>query len=348
MRKNPKKSPAQARAFAAFLAFFASLLALFGALGCTPRPEAAKETFAAMDTVMTLTVYGGGSDDLAAAKDRVLQLEARLSVTDPDSEIAALNRTGTAALSPDTAELLSRSLELCARTDGALDVTVYPVVRAWGFTTGDYTVPDEDTLAALLEKVDYTKVRLEGDTASLPAGAEIDLGAVAKGWTGDQLAILLREKGVESALLELGGNIHTIGSKPDGSDWRVAVRDPADGEGYLGVVSVSDKAVVTSGGYERYFERDGVRYWHIMDPATGAPARSGLASVTVVADSGLYADALSTALFVMGREAALDYWRANRDFEAILVSDDGSVTVTGGLEGAFTLSGERPLAVVRA
>ncbi len=348
MRKNPQKSPARVRTFAAFLAFFASLLALFCALGCTPRPEAAKETSAAMDTVMTLTVYGGETDALAAAKDRVLELEARLSVTDPDSDVSALNRTGTAVLSPDTAELLSRALELCARTDGALDVTVYPVVRAWGFTTGDYTVPDEDALAALLEKVDYTEVRLEGDTASLPVGAEIDLGAVAKGWTGDELAALLREKGVESALLELGGNIHTVGTKPDGSDWRVAVRDPADGEGYLGVVSVSDKAVVTSGGYERYFERDGVRYWHIMDPATGAPARSGLASVTVVADSGLYADALSTALFVMGREAALDYWRANRDFEAILVSEDGSVTVTGGLEEAFTLSGERPLAVVRA
>ena len=287
---------------------------------------------------MTLTVYGGEADALAAARDRVLELESRLSVTDPDSEIATLNRDGTAALSPDTAELLGKALSLCARVDGALDVTIYPVVKAWGFTTGDYTVPDEAALSALLEKVDYTKVRLEGDTASLPAGSEIDLGAVAKGWTGDELAALLREEGVKSALLELGGNIHTVGSKPDGSDWRVAVRDPGDPEGYIGVVSVSDKAVVTSGGYERYFEEDGVRYWHIMDPRTGAPARSGLASVTIVADSGLYADGLSTALFVMGAEGALDYWRAHRDFEVVLVSEDGSVTVTAGLARAFALS----------
>ncbi len=347
MRRALKKGRAKARAFAAFLALFASLSALFGAFGCTPAPAPAKTTFAAMDTVMTLTVYGGESDALDAAKARVLDLEALLSVTDPDSDVSALNRAGTAALSPDTADLLGRALELCERTGGALDVTIYPVVRAWGFTTGDYTVPDGDTLAALLEKVDYTEVRLEGDTASLPAGAEIDLGAVAKGYAGDALAALLREKGVESALLELGGNIHTVGSKPDGSDWRVAVRDPADKEGYLGVVSVSNKAVVTSGGYERYFEQDGVRYWHIMDPRTGAPARSGLASVTVAADSGLYADALSTALFVMGREAALDYWRAHRDFEAVLVSEDGSVTVTAGLEGSFTLSGARTLSVAR-
>lgn len=331
------------------LRVLSALLALCPLLcaGCAPRPEPAETTFAAMDTVMTLTVYGGEADALSAARDRVLELEARLSVTDPDSEIAALNREGTAALSPDTAELLSRSLELCARTGGALDVTIYPVVRAWGFTTGDYAVPDKDTLSALLEKVDYTKVRLEGNAASLPAGAELDLGAVAKGYAGDELAALLREKGVESALLELGGNIHTIGSKPDGSDWRVAVRDPADPEGYLGVVSVSGKAVVTSGGYERYFEEGGVRYWHIMDPASGAPARSGLASVTVAADSGLYADALSTALFVMGREKALDYWRTHRDFEAILVSEDGSVTVTEGLEKSFTLSGARTLSVAR-
>ncbi len=330
--------PRLLRALSAALALCLALCA-----GCAPKQEPETDTFTAMDTVMTLTLYGGEPDALAAAKDRVLELESRLSVTDPNSDVSVLNREGTAVLAPDTAELLRRALELCAQVDGALDVTIYPVVKAWGFTTGDYTVPDGAVIADLLTRVDYTRVRLEGDTASLPAGAEIDLGAVAKGWTGDQLAALLREKGVESALLELGGNIHTVGSKPDGSDWRVAVRDPADPEGYIGVVSVADKAVVTSGGYERYFEEAGVRYWHIMDPKTGAPVRSGLASVTVVADSGLYADALSTALFVMGRDGALDYWRAHRDFEAVLVAEDGSVTVTAGLEKSFTPSGKRVL-----
>ncbi len=347
MKTKPENGRAIPRPFTRFLAFSAAIAALFGASGCTPRREPVKDTFTAMDTVMTLTLYGGEADALDAARDRVLELDALLSVTDPDSDIAVLNREGTAALSPDTAKLLEQALELCAQTDGALDITIYPVVRAWGFTTGNYTVPDDGTLAALLKRVDYTRVTLEDGAAVLPRGTEIDLGAVAKGWTGDELAGLLREKGVESALLELGGNIHTLGSRPDGSDWRVAVRDPADAENYLGVVSVSNQAVITSGGYERYFERDGVRYWHIMDPRTGAPARSGLASVTVVADSGLYGDALSTALFVMGRDAALDFWRARRDFEAVLVSEDGSVTVTAGLEKSFVLSAERPFTVAR-
>lgn len=347
MKTKPENGRAIPRPFTRFLAFSAAIAALFGASGCTPRREPVKDTFAAMDTVMTLTLYGGEADALDAARDRVLELDALLSVTDPDSDIAVLNREGTAALSPDTAKLLEQALELCAQTDGALDITIYPVVRAWGFTTGNYTVPDDGTLAALLKRVDYTRVTLEDGAAVLPRGTEIDLGAVAKGWTGDELAGLLREKGVESALLELGGNIHTLGSRPDGSDWRVAVRDPADAENYLGVVSVSNQAVITSGGYERYFERDGIRYWHIMDPRTGAPARSGLASVTVVADSGLYGDALSTALFVMGRDAALDFWRARRDFEAVLVSEDGSVTVTAGLEKSFVLSAERPFTVAR-
>ncbi|MDE6922700.1 MAG: FAD:protein FMN transferase [Oscillospiraceae bacterium] len=289
-----------------------------------------------MDTVMTLRLYqGGGEGALKQAEDRVRELEALLSVTGGDSEVYALNHAGAADLSPDTAELLGAALDLCRRTDGALDVSIYPVLRSWGFTTGEYAVPDDETLAALLARVDYAQVKLDGSAAALPEGMEIDLGSVAKGYAGDALAALLRENGVTSALLDLGGNIQTVGSKPDGSPWRVAVRDPA-GDGTVGVVEAENQAVVTSGGYERYFEEDGVRYWHILDPKTGRPARNGLASVTVVGASGLVCDGLSTALFVMGLDGALDHWRAHRDFEAVLVSEDGSVTVTAGLEDRFT------------
>ena len=322
--------------------------------GCAPAPArtspAAESAFFAMDTIMTLRLYQGGDEALLGrAQARVAELEGLLSVTGQGSEIYALNHGGQAALSPDTADLLALALGMCGRTDGALDVSIYPVLRAWGFTTGEYAVPDGKTIAALLPLVDYTRVELDGARAALPQGMEIDLGSVAKGYTGDILAALLRENGVTSALLDLGGNIQTLGAKPDGSPWRVAVRDPdGDGSESLGVIEVEDQAVVTSGGYERYFERDGVRYWHILDPETGRPAHGGLVSVTVVGDSGAVCDGLSTALFVMGRERALDHWRRYRDFEAVLVAADGSVTVTEGLEDCFALSqAGRTLTVAR-
>lgn len=323
-------------------------LALLPLSGCAPA-QPLERTFFAMDTVMTLRLYQGGDEALLdAAQDRVAELEGLLSVTDENSEVYALNRDGAAAgLSPDTADLLRTALEMCGRTGGALDISTYPVLRAWGFTTGEYAVPSGEDISALLPLVDYTRVGLDGDAAFLPPGMEIDLGSVAKGYTGDQLSRLLRENGVASALLDLGGNIQAVGAKPDGSPWRVAIRDP-EGGGTVGVVSVTDQAVITSGGYERYFEQDGMRYWHILDPKTGKPARSGLASVTVVGDSGVLCDGLSTALFVMGLDRALDHWRQYQDFEAVFVSEDGSVTITAGLEGRFTpADGGRPPAVAR-
>ena len=334
--------------------FLALCLALVLLSGCTSRPQNAvpeERAFFAMDTMMTLRLYGGGNEALLdAAEDRARELEAFLSVTDEHSEIYALNRDGFAALSGDTAGLLAGALELCARTGGALDITVYPVVRLWGFTTGEYAVPEAGAIETLLAQVDYARVALDeaAGTATLPAGVELDLGSVAKGYTGDVLSGLLKVGGVESALLDLGGNIQTVGGKPDGSPWRVGVRDPEDEAGYIGIVEVVNQAVVTSGGYERYFEQDGVRYWHILDPETGTPARSGLQSVTVIGESGLVCDALSTALFVMGLDRALEHWREYRDFEAVFVCEDGSVTVTAGLEDSFALSrADRALTVAQ-
>ena len=320
-------------------------------LAACAGPESWEREILAMDTVMKLTIYGENAPQAGeAAVDRIRELEGLLSVTGEDSEIYAANHTGSAQLSPDAAALLARALALCRETGGALDVTIYPVVRAWGFTTGAYRVPDDGELTALLERVDYRQAALEGDRLTLPEGVELDLGAVAKGYTGDQLMALLAREGIASAIVELGGNVQALGSKPDGSPWRVAVHAP-DGSGYAGVLEIRDQAVVTSGGYERYFEEDGETYWHIIDPATGYPAKSGLASVTVVSESGVEADALSTSLFVMGRERAAEYWRAHGGFQCILISEDGSVAVTEGLEDSFSLYGSwsgRPLEVIRS
>ncbi len=328
-----------------------ALITLLSACGPgAVKEEPFIEEFLAMDTAMRLTVYGQGAGEAAGlARERVLELEALLSVTDENSDICAANRNGGGVLHADTAALLERALALCGETGGALDVSVYPVVRAWGFTTGAYRVPEEAELAALLERVDYTRISLEGTVLTLPEGMELDLGAVAKGWTGDRLMELLRREGITSAIVELGGNVQALGSKPDGSPWRVAVQAP-DGSGYAGALEITDCAAVTSGGYQRYFEQDGETYCHIIDPAGGRPARSGLASVTVVAEEGAAADALSTALFVLGRERGEALWRERGGFECVFIGEDGSVAVTQGLEGRFSLYGaweERTLEIVR-
>ena len=303
------------------------LLALLG--GCAAQP--AERTVFAMDTVMTLKIWGCE----AAADDAVRcinQLEQQLSVTRPESEVARLNAGGSAALSPDTAELLRQSLALCRLTDGALDVTIGPVAALWGFSTGDYRLPQADVLAAALRCVDYRAVSWQGDMFTLPQGGAVTLGAVAKGYAADVLCRQLRQAGAESAVLNLGGNVQTLGTRPGGGDWQIAIRDPADVGAMLGTLWIpGSAAVVTSGGYQRWFQEDGTVYHHILDPATGYPARSGLTSVTIVASSGLYADALSTAVYVMGKDAALALWRQQGDFDMVLVDDGGRVYQTGGL-----------------
>lgn len=300
----------------------------------------------AMDTVMLLTVYGDQAQQgLDQAEQTIQKLEKLWSATDENSEIWALNHSGGnwVELSEDTREILSRGLELCALTDGALDLTAYSAVQAWGFPTGAYRVPDEAELERLVGTIDYTQLELDEQTgqARLPEDMSLDLGAVAKGRLGEVLSQDLKELGVTSALLELGGNIQTVGTKPDGSRWRVGIQDPNSQEGgYLAIVEVADQAVVTSGDYQRYFERDGQTYCHIMDPATAAPADSGVDSVSIVGSDGTVCDALSTALFVMGEEKGAQFWKDHpeMDFEAIFVSQDGSIAVTEGLEEHFTLA----------
>lgn len=302
-------------------------------------PKSADAQFTAMDTFMHLTAYGdGASAALDAAQRSLLSMEGRLSVTDPDSELSAVNAANgqPVTVSEDTAELVAFALEMARRTAGAADPTVYPLVRAWGFTADQYRVPAQAELDALLPLVGAERVGLSENTLTLAPGAMLDLGSVAKGWAGDRLAEDLKQAGITSAILRLGGNIQAVGAKPDGSDWAVGIQDP-DGEGMLARLSVRDCAVVTSGGYQRSFTQNGETYWHIIDPATGWPARTGLTSVTVVAPSGALCDALSTALFVMGPDRAADHWRQYRDFEAVLVHRDGSITVTAGLEGNFAL-----------
>lgn len=306
--------------------------------------EFTSELFA-MDTYMTMKAYGPGAESaLNDISSMISDLDSHLSVTNTESEIYQLNHAEGQAvsLSDTTADLLRKALALGGTTGGTLALTSYPLSLAWGFTTGDYQIPDQATIDGLLPLVDDSAITLDGNSAALPSGAQLDLGAVAKGYAGDRAAELLQDAGVTSALLNLGSStIRAIGAKPDGSSWRIAIQDPNDTSAYAGVVSVTDMAIDTSGGYERYFEGDdGEIYWHILNPDTGYPAKSGLISVTVLSDSALTGDGLSTALFVMGLDKAIDYWRENGGFEFILITDDNEIYVSQGAESLFQPLGD--------
>ena len=300
-----------------------------------------KTSFFAMDTYISLTIYGENGDGaLKDARRKVEELEALWSATDESSEIYALNNSKGEAVtvSDETRDLLEFAFSMADETDGTLDPAIYPVLLAWGFTTEENRIPDENELQALLQDVGYERIQIEGNEVTVPDGMKLDMGAVGKGYTGDVLTGILKEAGITSALLDLGGNVQVIGTKPDGSKWRLGLRSPFGEESYLGVIEIADAAVVTSGSYERYFiGEDGKRYGHIIDPATGYPAESGLASVTVVAEEGKLCDALSTALFVMGREEAETYWREHGNFDMILITEEKEVYITEGLEDAFSL-----------
>ena len=315
--------------------------------------EKQRRDFFAMDTYMTMTAYGPHAEEaMKEAEARIRELEEELSVTREESDIYRMNhRTNESVLlGADAAEAVGAALRIARETGGALDPTIYPVVEAWGFTKDQQQVPSEEALREALARTGWQRAHLTERTLTLGPGMEIDLGAVGKGFAGREAGKVLRDRGVTSAIVSLGGNIEAVGARPDGTPWRVGLRAP-DGEGYAGMLSVEDAAVVTSGSYERYFtDENGRRWHHIIDPATGHPAENGLLSVTVVGRDGLSCDGLSTALFVMGKENAAAYWRAHHDFDMILIEEGRRVTVTEGLAERFALRGEYtkgPLEVLR-
>lgn len=320
---------------------FCTLCVLLTALGltsCASESSPSSASFQAMDTLMSLKVYGS-ADTCEQLQNKITELDSSLDATDEKSEIFRLNTEKSVVVSKDTAALLTESLSLCDQLDGCFDLTVYPAVQAWGFTTGDYRVPTDSELKTLSDKIDYTAVTLSDDSrVSLPENVMLDLGAVAKGYAADVSRTILADSKAQAAVLNLGGTICLYGKKPDGSRFTVGIADPENPAGYFGYLSCDDTTVATSGGYERYFEHGGKRYIHILDPATAAPVDNGILSVTIVSDSGAFADAASTALFVMGLDKATQYCRSHPGFDCIILTDDKSLYLTEGVYDDFILS----------
>ncbi len=321
-----------------FMGISAMFLAVCVLSGCAQ--EEVSQDFYAMDTVMNITAYGKNAQD--AVNDCVSYinaLEAEISRTKESSDVSALNAADgqSVALSDETADVLRRALALAEETDGLFDPTIAPLSDLWQIGTDDAAVPAQEEIDAVLASIDYENITLDGTTASLANGAQIDLGGIGKGYAADQVAQMLRDAGIERAHISLGGNVYVIGEKETGTPWTVGITDPDQSEEYIATLKVTDTSVVTSGDYERYFEQDGVRYCHIFDPETGYPAETDLRSVTVVSEDSTMADAYATALFVMGFDSAWEFCEEN-DVQAVFILDDHTVRVTGGLADSFTLT----------
>ncbi len=311
----------------------ALVLALMTLLSGCAGKKAASEFFA-MDTVMQITAYGKHAD--AAVKiceSEIARLDAKLSAQSAGSEIAKLNAGGVCQ-DDETLRLLSEALEIARKTNGAYDPTVYPLMKLWGFGTENAHVPQNSEIEQELSCVGYEKLPGVKSPYRLPEGMAVDLGGIGKGFAASVARRCLLDQGVSSAVLSLGGNVTLIGSKIDGSDWTVGLQDP-ETDSCFGYVSGTAVSVVTAGGYQRYFEENGRRYWHILNAKTGWPAETGLSSVTIVSADDTLADGLSPALFVMGLEKGIEFWRESSGFEAVFLLESGEIYVTQGLRGSF-------------
>ncbi len=276
-------------------------------LGCgAGTQDVYSATGFACDTVVTITAYAS-KETVDNAMRLCADYEAVLSKTVEGSDIWKLNHANGAPVEvdPETAALLQLAKTIGEESGGAFDVTIAPASALWDFAADEPALPDPDALSAAAVRVDYRNIVIDGTTVTLRNGAEIDLGGIAKGYIADRVADYLRSEGVSSACINMGGNVIAVGTKPDGSAWRIGLRDPngtaAQSEE---VLSLSDAAIVTSGNYERFFDLDGVRYHHILDPKTGMPVQNGLASVTIIGSESALCDALSTACFLLGKEGS--------------------------------------------
>lgn len=232
--------------------------------------------------------------------------------------------------------IVKRACRISEKTDGAFDITVAPLCDIWGFWDKNFRVPTEKETAEALKKTGYDKIFLSDEGVILPDGFSLDLGAVAKGYTGDLIRDMLTEKGTKNALISLGGNIVALGTKDGRNPWSIGIKNPF-GDGYAGYVEVTDKSVVTSGGYERFFQSNGIKYSHIINPKTGKPADSDIASVTVISSDGFLADALSTAFYVLGSKksesliTSSDCTIDGSEFSVVMILNDKSIKTFGNV-----------------
>lgn len=307
--------------------------------GCRGSVSLTDTTFFSMDTVITLRLPQNTAPEVRNdCIDEVQRLDALFSRTAPDSMTARFRQAETSLeVSDEYRTVLEKALSVSAATGGAFDPTLAPLTELWNITGEAPVIPSAAAVEAALAETGFERLSVDGNTVTKAFPAlSLDLGGCAKGYACEQAVRLLRNDSIPYGIVSFGGNIGVFGKKPDGTPWRVGVRDPDSADGVAGYLSMESGFLSISGDYERYFERDGVRYHHIFDRETGYPARSGVRSAAVWAEDGCIADALSTAVFVMGWEKTLSLYDSGIfSFEALLYCEDGTTHLTPGLAARY-------------
>nr|WP_208526604.1 FAD:protein FMN transferase [Clostridium botulinum] len=316
-------------------------------VGCNSKPEepVSRETYL-MGTIINIKAYGKNADKaVQSSVDKISDIENKMSLNIPTSEVNKINKNAGIApvkVSKNTFDVVKASLIYSEKSKGSFDITVEPLVSLWGIGTDKARIPSKDEISNALKLINYKDVIINEKESTVMLkrkGQAIDLGAIAKGYTADELKKVLLNYNVSSAFLSLGGNVYVLGNKPDKTSWKIGVQNPLEPRGdYLGIVSVSDKSVVTSGNYERFFERNGKRYHHIFDTKTGYPAEKGLISVSIISDKSIDGDALSTSVYTLGLDEGKKLIESLKGVEAIFVTNDKKVYVTSGLKDIFKLT----------
>lgn len=282
------------------------------------------------DTVIQVTIYDNQNQALIDEIEKLCQkYDTLFSRTNPNSEISKVNQAKgkPVVLSDETADIIKTSLIYSEYTDGLFDISIAPVTDLWDFKAEKSMIPNQSSIDEALSHVDYKKIHLNGNILTLTdPDMKLDLGGIAKGYIADCIAQYLKDKGVESALINLGGNVLAIGEKPEKTDFVIGIQKPFDEAGVpITSIKLKNASSVTSGIYERYFEKNGQIYHHILDTKTGYPCKNNLQSVTIISRSSTNADALSTSCFLLGLDKGMQLINATKDTEAIFITDDNKL-----------------------
>lgn len=338
---------------------FLMLFIVFSGVGCNEAPPEA-ETYATeegeeahsgpfffLNSVMDVRIFDEENDteEVRRAISREVQrIESLMTMRDVNSDVSRINEAAgkeAVTVDKDTFHVIERSLFYSEITDGAFDITVGHLVELWGIGTDNQRLPSQDEINYSLSLIDYRDIKLDRENLTVFLKREnmmIDLGGIAKGYAADRVAAVLIEHNVKSAIINLGGDVYVHGSR-ETRDFRVGIQNPFSDRGeYMGIYSASDKSIVTSGSYERFFEEEGTTYHHILSTKDGFPVQNHLVSVTIISDLSIDGDALSTAIYAMGIEAGLSLVNSLENVETIIITDDRDVYVSNGVMEFFTIS----------